>query len=464
MQGLSVTISFFRASMKGFLFCLIFLVPLSCIADTQAISVLIDTSKSIPFPEFAKAKKSVQELRDKVNSKDTINIYAFGNNLRKLNDQQFSVLQPTDSYTYLYDAIYDTARELDKITADRKAIVLITDGIDTSSATKIEDTMDFANSHGISIHAIGIGKADLKSLQRMSKLTNGKVLELNAPQLADEIQSTITNQKPVAAAAAAAAAVQIVPTPIPAPPVPEQTGSKSSVQQNPSVSLPQPEPERRRPSGMMARYSYILWIVGAGIIAVPVVLWLVTRAFKKETRPCPSCGKPLEPYQTFCPECAAVPKTIIQQTPTLSQRPDSTQEIKRHLAPEPFDPPSLPPELLIKQSDADEVLSKTYVLMDKPLLVVRKGKNIGQTFTLNRSVPISIGRSRVCEIKLEDTTVSGQHCRIIPESGKHFLYDLRSTNGTFVNEKKVRKVELKEGDVIKVGETHFLYKVEQHRN
>lgn len=459
MQGLSVTISFFRASMKGFLFCLVFLIPLSCIADTQAISVLIDTSKSIPVPEFAKAKQTVQKLRDQTNPKDTINIYAFGNNLRKLNDQQFSVLQPTDSYTYLYDAIYDTARELDKITADRKAIVLITDGIDTSSATKIEDTMDSANSHGISIHSIGIGKADLKSLQRMSKLTNGKVLELNAPNLANEIQSTIASQKQPAAAV-----IQMVPTPVPAPSVPEQTGSKPSVQQKPSVSLPQPESEPRRPSGMMARYGYLLWIMGAGLIAVPVVLWLVTRAFKKETRPCPSCGKPLEPYQTFCPECAAVPKTIIQQAPALPLRPDSTQEIKRHLAPEPFDPPSLPPEVLIKQSDADEILSKTFVLMDKPLLVVRKGKNIGQTFTLNRSVPISIGRSRVCEIKLEDTTVSGQHCRIIPESGKHFLYDLRSTNGTFVNEKKVRKVELKEGDVIKVGETHFLYKVEQHRN
>ena len=102
--------------------------------------------------------------------------------------------------------------------------------------------------------------------------------------------------------------------------------------------------------------------------------------------------------------------------------------------------------------------------MDKPLLIIRKGKNLGQAFTLDRSVPVSIGRSRVCEIRLEDTTVSGQHCRIISEDGKHCLYDLRSTNGTYVNDKKVRKVELKEGDIIKVGETYFLYKVEQQRS
>jgi hypothetical protein len=461
VRGLSVTI-FVRAIMKGFLFSLIFLLPLSCFADTQAVSVLIDTSKSIPLTEFAKTKKTVQELKAQAPPNDTINIYAFGNNLRKLDDQQLTKLEPSDSYTYLYDAIYDSARELDKIPADRKALVLITDGIDTSSATTIEDAMNFANSHGIAIHAIGTGKMDHKSLQRMSKLTGGSVLDLKSNKLTTDIQATVSTQKAIAAAPVMPAP-STTTTPTPAPIVSKEP-EPTTTTQTPSEPVTQAEPVPVRPSRLMGRYGYLLWIVGGGLIAVPVVLWLVTRAFKKEERPCPGCGKPLEEFQTFCQECAAVPKTIVAPASSIPLRPDSTQEIKRHLAPEPFDPPSLPPEVLIKQSDADEVLSKTFVLMDKPLLVVRKGKNIGQTFTLNRSVPISIGRSRVCEIKLEDTTVSGQHCRIIPENGKHFLYDLRSTNGTFVNEKKVRKVELKEGDVIKVGETHFLYKVEQQRN
>lgn len=460
MRGLSVTI-FVRATMKGFLFSLILLLPLSCFADTQAVSVLIDTSKSIPLTEFAKTKKTVQELKKQAPPNDTINVYAFGNNLRKLTDEQLSKLEPTDSYTYLYDAIYDSARELDKISADRKALVLITDGIDTSSATTIEDAMTFANSHQIAIHSIGTGKMDNKSLQRMSKLTGGSVLNLKSTKLTTDIQATVSTQKAITAAPVMPPPTTTT-TPAPSPVVPKEP--EPTTTQNPSEPVAQPEPEPTHPSALMGRYGYLLWIIGGGIIAVPVVLWLVTRAFKKEERPCPGCGKPLEEFQTFCQECAAVPKTIIAPASSIPLRPDSTQEIKRHLAPEPFDPPSLPPEVLIKQSDADEVLSKTFVLMDKPLLVVRKGKNIGQTFTLNRSVPISIGRSRVCEIKLEDTTVSGQHCRIIPENGKHFLYDLRSTNGTFVNEKKVRKVELKEGDVIKVGETHFLYKVEQQRN
>ena len=140
---------------------------------------------------------------------------------------------------------------------------------------------------------------------------------------------------------------------------------------------------------------------------------------------------------------------------------DSTQEFGE-AAPEDDDG-LIPMELLEKRPVSEESLTKTFVLMETPLLVIRKGRNLGQSFALNRALPVSIGRSRVNEIPLDDVTVSGQHCRIIPENGRHVLYDLGSTNGTLLNEKKVNKAVLKEGDIIKVGETQFLYKVEQHR-
>ena len=124
----------------------------------------------------------------------------------------------------------------------------------------------------------------------------------------------------------------------------------------------------------------------------------------------------------------------------------------------------MPVELLEKRPMMEEMLSKTFVLMASPVLVIRKGKGVGQTFSLNRVYPVSIGRSRVNEIRLDDATISGQHCRIIPEHGHHVVCDLGSTNGTFVNEKRINKQILSEGDIIKVGETQFLYKVEQQRN
>jgi hypothetical protein len=185
-----------------------------------------------------------------------------------------------------------------------------------------------------------------------------------------------------------------------------------------------------------------------------VIGWVVVRALKKEERMCPTCNRILESYQTVCPSCATV------SGPRPMRSPDSTQELGEAEEDENL----IPVELLERKPVTEEMLSKTYVLMETPMLIIRKGPNIGKSFSLNRVYPVSIGRSRVNEIKLEDTTVSGQHCRIIPENNRHVIYDLESTNGTFVNEKRVSKLVLSEGDIIKVGETQFLYKVEQQRN
>ena len=63
------------------------------------------------------------------------------------------------------------------------------------------------------------------------------------------------------------------------------------------------------------------------------------------------------------------------------------------------------------------------------------------------SAPTSLGRAKVNDIVLnEDVAVSSEHCRIRPEDGKFVLHDLKSTNGTFVNDRKVTRQPLTEGD------------------
>jgi hypothetical protein len=208
-------------------------------------------------------------------------------------------------------------------------------------------------------------------------------------------------------------------------------------------------------------WGWVIAILGlAGLFVVG--LMVATRLLRQQPRICPTCGRTLEPYQTICPDCSAAsaPRASTVQLKEPVAPSDGTQEIRAGAEEEevPF-----PVELLEKKPVTEEMLSRTFVLMETPMLVIQKGKNTGHSFSLNRAFPVSIGRSRVNEIHLDDVTVSGQHCRIIPEKGKHVLYDLGSTNGTFVNDKKVQKAVLSQGDIIKVGETYFLYKVEQHR-
>ena len=88
------------------------------------------------------------------------------------------------------------------------------------------------------------------------------------------------------------------------------------------------------------------------------------------------------------------------------------------------------------------------------LVVLRSGQSgvaVGKIFPLSPSNVI--GRSiENCEIALNDSFLSSQHARLELQGDDWVLEDLRSTNGTFVNEMEVRDATVVEdGDVIRVG-------------
>lgn len=64
---------------------------------------------------------------------------------------------------------------------------------------------------------------------------------------------------------------------------------------------------------------------------------------------------------------------------------------------------------------------------------------------------LTIGRRPECDIHIDNLAVSGRHARVMTISGSSFLEDLESTNGTFVNGKKVAKHPLSNGDLIMIG-------------
>lgn len=96
-------------------------------------------------------------------------------------------------------------------------------------------------------------------------------------------------------------------------------------------------------------------------------------------------------------------------------------------------------------------------------LWVCSGQNIGRRFALDRPEQ-TIGRSPSVEIPVIDERVSQQHAKIVVNEGRHYLYDLGSTNGTFVNNQPVRESQLRDGDLIQVGETVFEYLSYEERN
>jgi len=79
------------------------------------------------------------------------------------------------------------------------------------------------------------------------------------------------------------------------------------------------------------------------------------------------------------------------------------------------------------------------------------GKYQGGEFPLRPHREIVIGRSSDLDMVLVEDMVSRKHAKITTDDKAVSIQDLGSTNGTFVNGEKIRKVDLKDGDRILIG-------------
>ncbi|MGA7615255.1 MAG: FHA domain-containing protein [Thermoanaerobaculia bacterium] len=76
----------------------------------------------------------------------------------------------------------------------------------------------------------------------------------------------------------------------------------------------------------------------------------------------------------------------------------------------------------------------------------------------------TIGRSSRNTIQLDDPSVSSSHARITATADGHLLEDLGSSNGTFVNGRKIRTASLRDKDRIRMGAVYMVYMIpEVHR-
>jgi FHA domain len=91
-------------------------------------------------------------------------------------------------------------------------------------------------------------------------------------------------------------------------------------------------------------------------------------------------------------------------------------------------------------------------------LVVERGGGLraGERFDLIGG--LSIGRSGEADVRIEDRYASGLHARIFSREGRAYVEDMKSTNGTILNEATLKgEAELIDGDVVRIGDTEFRY-------
>ena len=86
------------------------------------------------------------------------------------------------------------------------------------------------------------------------------------------------------------------------------------------------------------------------------------------------------------------------------------------------------------------------------LLVVEPTEQKGRTYDLVDEM--TVGRAAGCQVVLDDNYVSQLHTRIFRRDGQLLVEDLGSTNGTYLNNRKVSgPMVMKPGDRLRVGKT-----------
>lgn len=110
--------------------------------------------------------------------------------------------------------------------------------------------------------------------------------------------------------------------------------------------------------------------------------------------------------------------------------------------------------------DAD--VSRTTMIMKRApevaaFLLVLNGPQRGQQLKLSGN-EANIGRDpQRCDICIDNPSLSREHARIRLEGGDFVIYDLVSTNGTYVNGQHVLRERLRDRDEIRVGDTNLIF-------
>lgn len=101
-----------------------------------------------------------------------------------------------------------------------------------------------------------------------------------------------------------------------------------------------------------------------------------------------------------------------------------------------------------------------------PKLVHTRDGIVIEEYQLNEGAAV-IGRRPDCDIRIDDTTVSGKHAKVTMSPSQYmeglhdvFIEDAGSTNGTIVNGKRIKRHLFKHGEVAQIG-THELTLVDE---
>ncbi|NTU63171.1 MAG: FHA domain-containing protein, partial [Chloroflexi bacterium] len=102
-------------------------------------------------------------------------------------------------------------------------------------------------------------------------------------------------------------------------------------------------------------------------------------------------------------------------------------------------------------SSPPSVAGTQLLTASRATLTVRLPAGHVRTLALSRD-PLTIGRHPTNQLVVDVPTVSSEHALVEYRAGQYHLSDRGSRNGTFVNGQRIDAIDLKDGDLIRLGE------------
>jgi general secretion pathway protein A len=138
------------------------------------------------------------------------------------------------------------------------------------------------------------------------------------------------------------------------------------------------------------------------------------------------------------PEPESEPEAESESEPQAETPAKSAVHAEAPAAPEPVPPPSVEVAPTVGR-----------------ILLASAGKTV-----LERELKpgrLVIGRTPENDLQIDSKFVSRHHCQIVTQADSCVIEDLNSTNGIFVQSKRVRQYNLNDGDVVQIGQHEIMY-------
>ena len=160
-----------------------------------SVALTFDTSGSVGRSELDRARDLALEILSGLPTGSEVAVLAFDDQSRVVVPstsrpeevrERLAALKVGGRFTALHDALYDASRYVRDAPGARKAIVLITDGVDENSSLNLEDGLRVATDAQIPVFAVGVGAhPQERVLRRIAKLTGGEYFSVDQARGAD---------------------------------------------------------------------------------------------------------------------------------------------------------------------------------------------------------------------------------------------------------------------------------------